>query len=98
MDRLCRPNDWEFTVTLAGRSLIGFREGSTAHGAFRAHNPVTGQGLEPQFYSASAEDVEHAAKLAHEAFESYSRLPGHEKGKFLRTIAANLESIADELI
>jgi len=85
-------------VKLEGRSLIGFREGSTARGSFRAHNPVTGEALEPEFYSATAEEVDEAAKLAHEAFESYSRLPGQEKGKFLRTIAANLDSIADELI
>src|SRR5215471_19298069 len=98
MGKLCRPSDGEFTVKLEGRSLIGFREGATAHGSFRAHNPVTGQALEPQFYTASAEEVGHAAKLAHEAFESYSRVPGQEKGKFLRAIAANIESIADELI
>src|SRR5262252_1038431 len=98
MGRLCRPSDGEFTVKLEGRSLIGFREGSTAHGTFRAHNPVTGEALEPQFYSASREEVDEAAKLAHEAFESYSRVSGYEKGKFLRTIAANIESIAEELI
>src|SRR5215467_7278993 len=98
MGRLCRPSDGEFTVKLEGRSLIGFREGSTAHGTFRAHNPVTGEALEPPFYSAPSEEVDEAAKLAHEAFESYSRLTGREKGKFLRTIAANIESIAGELI
>jgi NADP-dependent aldehyde dehydrogenase len=98
MGRLCRPSDGEFTVKLEGRSLIGFREGSTAHGTFRAHNPVTGEALEPPFYSALSEEVDEAAKLAHEAFESYSRLTGRERGKFLRTIAANIESIAGELI
>lgn len=88
----------EFKVKLEGRSLIGFRDGSTAPGTFRAHNPVTGEALEPLFHSAPPEEVEQAAKLAHEAFESYSRLPGREKGKFLRAIAANIESIAEELI
>ena len=83
---------------LTGKSIIGFREGSSPHGAFRAQNPVTGEAVGPNFFSASAEDVEQAAKLAHNAFDTYSRLSGHEKGKFLRAIAANIESITNELI
>ena len=85
-------------MKLTGRSLIGFREGSTAGAKFRAHNPVTGQTLDPDFHSASAEEVNQAAALAHEAFASYRTLAGAEKAKFLRAIAGNIEKIADEIV
>lgn len=83
---------------LTGRSIVGFREGSDSNGKFRAQNPVFGESVGSDFFSASAEDIEHAVRLARGAFDSYSRLSGHEKGRFLRAIAANIESIADELI
>jgi len=85
-------------VKFSGRSIIGFADGSVSGGAFRARNPMTGEALQPDFYSASAEEMEAAVRLAHEAFASYSRTPGRERAKFLRTIAANLEPIAPEII
>lgn len=85
-------------MELQGKSIIGFREGSSAGRAFRAINPATGETVGPDFFSASAADIEQAAQLAHAAFESYGRLSGKEKGKFLRAIAANIEAIKDELI
>jgi alpha-ketoglutaric semialdehyde dehydrogenase len=88
----------EFEVKLTGRSIIGFDQGSIQGATFRAHNPVDGQALAPDFYSASTEEVERAARLAHEAFETYGRKSGSEKGKFLRRIAANIEAIAEEII
>ena len=39
----------EHIVKLAGRSIIGFRDGATAGAKFRAHNPVTGETLDPDF-------------------------------------------------
>ncbi len=65
---------------------------------FSAVNPATGNSFGPVFHSASLQDVEHAAQLADEAFAVYGKLPGKEKGKFLRHIAKGLESIADELV
>jgi 2,5-dioxopentanoate dehydrogenase len=88
----------ERSVKFSGRSIIGFADGSVSGGAFRARNPMTGEALQPDFYSASAEEMEAAVRLAHEAFASYSRTPGRERAKFLRTIAGNLEAIAPEII
>jgi alpha-ketoglutaric semialdehyde dehydrogenase len=85
-------------VKLSGISIIGFGEGSTQGTTFRAHNPVTGEALDPDFYSASGDEVNEAVRLAHEAFAIYSRVSGREKGEFLRKIAANIEGIAEELI
>lgn len=85
-------------MKLAGRSIIGFREGSTTGAKFRAHNPVTGETLEPDFYAASAEEVNQAASLAHEAFATYRNTSGTEKAKFLRAIASNIETITGQIV
>jgi NADP-dependent aldehyde dehydrogenase len=85
-------------MTISGKSLIGFQNASGSEQLFRAFAPASGEAIEPQFHSASAEDVELAAKLAHEAFPVYSRLSGREKAAFLRTIATKIEAIADVLV
>ncbi len=85
-------------MKLEGRSIIGFRDGATGGAKFRAHNPVTGETLDPDFYSPSAEEVNQAATLAHEAFATYRNTSGAEKAKFLRAIAANIEKITDQIV
>ena len=85
-------------MKLSGQSIIGFRAGSASKEVFHATNARTGERLEPGFSSATAEEVDAAAVLANEAFAIYSRATGREKAAFLRAIAANIESIAPELI
>jgi 2,5-dioxopentanoate dehydrogenase len=83
---------------ISGHSLIGFRAGAGNGEPLYATDPTTGQHLQPGFVSATAEEVELAARLAAEAFEEYSRVPGRDRATFLRTIAAKVESIADDII
>ena len=83
---------------LSARSLIGFREVTGAGKMFYAENPATGEKLQPGFASATSEEVELAVRLAAEAFEVYQRVPGRERGAFLRKIAGTIESIAGEVI
>src|SRR5271169_6371933 len=83
---------------LSGRSLIGFREGTGVGEAMYATNPTTGERLAPGFIPATAEEVELATHLAEKAFETYQRVSGRERGAFLRTIAAKIESIAGDVI
>jgi 2,5-dioxopentanoate dehydrogenase len=85
-------------VKFTGRSIIGDREGPGAGATFRAHNPVTGEELDPEFVSAMPDEVNLAADLARQAFDHYSRTSGCEKGKFLRKIASNIEAIAHEVV
>jgi 2,5-dioxopentanoate dehydrogenase len=82
----------------SGNSLIGFRESSCSGETFRATNPATGQTIEPAFNSAGGDDVELATRLATEAFETYARISGRERGAFLRKIAEGLEAISAEVI
>jgi 2,5-dioxopentanoate dehydrogenase len=85
-------------VRLSGRSIIGFHSGTLTNQTFHATNPKSGEHLEPSFIAAAPNDVNRAVDLAHHAFASYSRVSGRDKGAFLRKIAANIESIAQELI
>ncbi len=78
-------------MPLNGVSLIGSKTGSAGDG-FRGMNPATGTSLEPQYSSAKPFEVELTARLAHEAFPTYSALSGAKKGDFLRRIAAAIES------
>lgn len=83
---------------LSGRSLIGFREGEGVGDSLYATNPTSGQRLQPAFISATAEEVDLAARLAAEAFDVYRRSSGRDRGAFLRKIATNIESIAGEVV
>jgi NADP-dependent aldehyde dehydrogenase len=84
-------------MELKGVSLIGGKNGANAGAGFRALNPVTGQKLEPEFFSATVDDVDDAAHAAHQAFPTYSALSGRERGRLLRSIADGLEAVAEEL-
>jgi 2,5-dioxopentanoate dehydrogenase len=83
---------------LSGRSLIGFREGAGAGQPLYATNPTTGQQLQPPFIPATTEEVDLSARLAAEAFDFYRRTSGRERSALLRTIAAKIESIAEDII
>ncbi len=83
---------------LAGRSIIGFGAGAAASEPFYAINPANGERLPVAFSPASSDELELAARLAFEAFVVYQRTSGRERGGFLRAIAANIESLAPELI
>jgi 2,5-dioxopentanoate dehydrogenase len=86
------------TEKLSGHSLIGFQGGRGSGTPLYAHDPTTGQQLQPGFIPATAEEVDRAVRLAADAFKIYSRTTGRERGAFLRKIAANIEAIASDII
>jgi NADP-dependent aldehyde dehydrogenase len=81
-----------------GYSIINgeSRQGSGA--AFKGIDPTSGARLDPAYHCASLDDLALAANLAQEAFAVYSRLPGRDRARFLRHIAAGMDSIAAEII
>ncbi len=85
-------------MKISGYSIIGFRQVSNGGKRFEAANPRTGEVVPPSFFSSSPEEIDLAAKLADEAFATYSRVSGREKGKFLRTIADHIDSAVDALV
>ena len=92
-------------MTLTGQSIIeeasanhGEQSGTDRDARFKAINPATGQLLDPEYISASTEDVERATSAAEQAFPVYSQLSGTEKAVLLREIAKELEVIRDSLV
>jgi alpha-ketoglutaric semialdehyde dehydrogenase len=84
-------------VELTGKSIIGFRSGAAHAETLYGINPATGERLMPAYTAASAEEVNEAAQLAHQAFAAYGRWAGRERAKFLRRIAHNIEALGDQL-
>jgi NADP-dependent aldehyde dehydrogenase len=85
-------------MPLCGCSILNGEARVGSGVAFAGFDPAAGAQLEPAYRSASIEDVELAAGLADKAFAVYSKLSGNEKGRFLREIAAGIESAAAELV
>lgn len=83
---------------LLGCSIIDGKALQTGTGSFFGFNPATGQTLEPPFHYASISALDRAARLAEEAFSSFSTLPAPTRAGFLRQIAAGIEAITDELV
>jgi len=85
-------------MELTGLSIIGFSRGESNGGNLNGLNPATGENLDPSYQYASAAEVDKAAQLADQAFESFSQTSGAQRGRFLRKIAENIEALGDTLI
>jgi NADP-dependent aldehyde dehydrogenase len=83
---------------LLGYSIINGEQRKSGGQAFHGVNPATGEHLEPSYYPATLDDVELAASLAGDALATYGKLPGAERARFLRHIAAGMEEIGTELV
>lgn len=81
-----------------GGNLIGFGSSGPGGVVFRAHNPATGEPIEPGFASATVEDVDRAVELAVAAAPKWARLSGAKRNEFLRHVAASLEAKAADLV
>ena len=84
-------------MTLTGVSLIAGKPSTSKGAAFRAINPQSGEPLDPEFFSSSADEVDRAAKAAAEAFFAFSRTSGRDRARFLRRIGDNLDAASSEL-
>ena len=82
----------------SGKSLIGFREAMPGSKTFRASNPTTGEPLGPDFHEATPEQIDLAARLAHEAFSVYAQTSGEKRAELLNAIAANIEATAEQIV
>lgn len=85
-------------MNLTGKSIIGFSRGSETAKTFTAFNPQNGEAVEPNFYSATIDELNQAVELAERARIKYGKISGKEKAKFLRQIADNIESLGDDLV
>lgn len=85
-------------IELTGTSIIGSGRGNATAKTFRAFDPQTGEAVGPDFHSATPDELHRAANLAEQARIPYGNIPGRERGRFLRSIADNIEALGDTLI
>ncbi|HEV8592763.1 MAG TPA: aldehyde dehydrogenase (NADP(+)) [Pyrinomonadaceae bacterium] len=85
-------------IEIKGKSLIGLGRGSATGKTFYAFNPQTGKTIEPDFHSATLDELNQAAGLADEARIPYGSLPGKTRAVFLRQIADNIEALGNTLV
>jgi alpha-ketoglutaric semialdehyde dehydrogenase len=84
-------------MDLTGVSFLGNKRGSRGSSTFHAFNPQSGGTLPPAYHSATPQEVEAAATLAHEAFASYSQASGKTKAAFLRRAADGFDHHKQEV-
>ncbi|MCX5188933.1 aldehyde dehydrogenase (NADP(+)) [Streptomyces sp. NBC_00268] len=84
-------------MALTGDMLIGSSNVPASAGTMRALNPATGEHIGPEFAFGGPAEVDRAARLADEAFDSYNRTGLEERAAFLELIADRLDGINQEL-
>ena len=84
-------------MTLTGNLFIGAAEVAATEGTMKALNPATNQPIGPDFAFGGVAEVDRAAILADEAFDSYSHTSLAERAAFLERIADNLEAVRGDL-
>lgn len=85
-------------MSLLGTSFIGSTRGAGVKITTWAVNPATGENLDPPYFAATSDEVRRALDLAAAAFPKYSRVSGAERGKFLRAIAEEIETVAENIV
>lgn len=84
-------------MELTGDMLIGSSNVPASVGTMKALNPATGEHIGPEFALGGPAEVDRAARLADEAFDSYNRTGLEERAAFLELIADRLDGINQEL-
>lgn len=86
------------TLNLSGQLVVGQRRIAGSAGAFHAINPATGETLAPAFSVAAAAQVDLAASLAQQAFDTYRETSGQQRAIFLEKIAEGIEALGTALL
>ena len=84
-------------MKLTGNLLIGAQEVAATTGSMKALNPATNAEIEPLFAFGGIDDVDRAAQLADDAFDSYNGTSLTKRAAFLESIADGLDAITPEL-
>lgn len=68
------------------------------HGGTRAHNPATGEPLDPEFSFVGPDEVTAATRAAAEAFDAYRATSPEQRAGFLERIADNLDDAKEAIV
>ena len=78
--------------------LIGAASIAARGAGFRAFDPAAGVEIEPEFGSATAEDVDSACALAEAAFDAFNSVGLERRAQLLEAIAQNLTEAREALV
>jgi alpha-ketoglutaric semialdehyde dehydrogenase len=94
------PSSEEFILDaiINGDMLIGQAAVHGSASSFRAVDPATGLATGPAFGAGTTADVERAATLAQQAFDSYRETTLAQRAAFLERIASNILDLGPALI
>lgn len=84
-------------MELNGHMLIGASDVGPTAGTMRAIDPRTGEEVEPPFALGTGAEVDRAARLADEAFDSYNATTLEQRASFLEKIADSLDRVTPTL-
>jgi NADP-dependent aldehyde dehydrogenase len=84
--------------TISGHSLIAGQVSAHEGTQFHGYDPSSGGKLQPAFFSATEEDVQHAVAAAVEASAAFAATSGRERGRLLRSMADGIDAAAPALI
>lgn len=85
-------------IFVKGEMVLGNRAVAGSGPPEYAHDPTTGEKLEPAFLSAGKDDVQLACALAEGAFDAYRNIPLQQRASFLEAIADEILALGDTLV
>ncbi|MFT4576514.1 MAG: alpha-ketoglutaric semialdehyde dehydrogenase [Polaribacter sp.] len=83
---------------ITGKNYIGNTLSAKGTKIFTTFNPQTNTENTSVITEATSAEINQAAELAAEAFQTYSKKSGKEKASFLRAIADEIEALGDALL
>jgi NADP-dependent aldehyde dehydrogenase len=89
--------DTPIMIEITGKSSVAGQWLRPSGASFQSFNPVTKSPMF-SFTSCGSVEVEQATKAAAEAFQVFRRLDGKAIGRFLHTIAEQVEALGDQLL
>lgn len=84
-------------TSLLGTSFIGYSRSAGTEISGHAVQPGSGDKLDPPYLTTTPDEVERALALASQAFPIYSNLSGKTRAEFLRALAAEIETVVDDI-
>ncbi len=88
----------ETFMNIQGEMIIGRQAVRGSAGSLRAYNPATQAEIEPDFGTATVDDLASACQLAEQASDAYRAMPLEQRARFLETIAEKILAIGPVLI
>jgi alpha-ketoglutaric semialdehyde dehydrogenase len=85
-------------MNIQGEMIIGRRIVRGSAGTVRAHDPARHAAIEPEFGTATGDDLQQACRLAEQAVDAYRAIPFEQRARFLEAIAQHILDIGPILI